>query len=355
MSDKMNPIQAKPGRRSGVELLRILAAMAVIVLHFNYLPGASGAADCASGFNRTFLNALESLCICAVDVFLLISGYFGSRGKAVKIRKMAMLLLQTSFIRLAASLGFCVLSRRIDFGKLVLALLPVNYYVILYVSLMLLSPFINSGLEKLSDVAIRKLVLISFSLFALFSTFVDVAESLTDASLSGLNPVSIDGSINGYTIVNFVLLYLLGAWLRREEDALAKMVSTPLLWVGLLITAALIYLWQMLQRETAVMYSNPLVILEACMVFMLFARMQLDSKHVNLIAPASFSCFLLQGYILPFLDYERIAAASFPMLFGILALTVIGIYTLSIIAYVAWNWLSKKLLKKTEGWTISAE
>ena len=48
----------KPGakalkRQSGVELLRILAAMAVVVLHFNYFTVDGGVADYATGFGRT--------------------------------------------------------------------------------------------------------------------------------------------------------------------------------------------------------------------------------------------------------------------------------------------------------------
>lgn len=342
-------------RQSGVELLRILAGMAVIILHVNFLPGGKGALDYAVGLNRTFLNALECLCICAVNVFLLISGFFGSHSKKIKVKKLGMILLQTILFRLVAHLGYCVLSREIVFSKLLLAMLPINYYVILYVALMLLSPFINAALERLSNAAQRRLVIICFLLFSVFSTLVDIGEEL-GLTLSGLSPISLNGSVEGYTIVQFALMYLLGAWLSREADDLRKAMSTPLLSVGLAVTALLIYLWNALLPKTSLMYSNPLVILEACLALLLFCRMRFHSKWVNMIAPASFSCYLIHEYILPFLNYEQISANPLMFLAGTMLLVVVGIYALSVVAYYVWSWVTGKLFPdKTEGWIINAE
>ena len=356
MSDKMNPIQAKPGRRSGVELLRMLAAMAVIVLHFNYYPGSSGATDYAVGFNRAFLNLLECVCICAVNVFLLISGAFGSRGKRIKIRKLGLLLLQTSVFRFAANVVSCIVAHDLNVGKLLSALIPVNYYVILYVSLMLVSPFINAGLERLSDAALRRLALIAFLVFSAFSTLVDVAGEVSGNSLSGLSPVGIDGSMGGYTIVNFALMYLLGAWLGREERSRTKLAGTPLLATVLALSVLLLYLWRAYLPQTAWMYSNPLVIVEACAAFLLFSRMRFSSRWINRIAPAAFTCYLIHEYALYFLDYQKVGLSAFPIMLGTLALIVLGIYGLSAITHFIWNSIIARLFPdRSGGLTISAE
>lgn len=63
-------------RDSGIELLRIFASMLVIMLHFNL----SGAINCSLGTNRLLLYGLESLGICAVDLFLIITGYFSAHS-----------------------------------------------------------------------------------------------------------------------------------------------------------------------------------------------------------------------------------------------------------------------------------
>ena len=47
--NRQNRNPEKADRHSGMEALRMLAGMAVIVLHFNYLPGGRGAMEGASG------------------------------------------------------------------------------------------------------------------------------------------------------------------------------------------------------------------------------------------------------------------------------------------------------------------
>ena len=66
-------------RNSGIELLRILAAMGVIILHYNNAE-IGGGLKYSSGWNLLMLQLLQNTAICAVNVFVLISGYFLSRS-----------------------------------------------------------------------------------------------------------------------------------------------------------------------------------------------------------------------------------------------------------------------------------
>ena len=61
-------------RNSSIELLRIFAGMAVIILHFNY--GSILAIDQTTGLTHYILLVFEAICICAVNVFIFISGFF---------------------------------------------------------------------------------------------------------------------------------------------------------------------------------------------------------------------------------------------------------------------------------------
>lgn len=66
-------------RQSNIELLRILASMAVIILHY-ITPNAGGALqyvrNTGGGINEAILRLLESLLANAVNLFMMISGYF---------------------------------------------------------------------------------------------------------------------------------------------------------------------------------------------------------------------------------------------------------------------------------------
>ncbi len=72
-------------RQSNFELLRFLAGIAVIILHFNYLPGGGGALECSTGIYYYVFLVLECICITAVNVFILITGYFNYDKNVIKV------------------------------------------------------------------------------------------------------------------------------------------------------------------------------------------------------------------------------------------------------------------------------
>lgn len=75
-------------RNANIELLRILSMTMVLVLH---CLSWSGALEYLEGINYWVYWWLEALCIVAVDVFVLISGYFmiKSRFKLRNVFKIA--------------------------------------------------------------------------------------------------------------------------------------------------------------------------------------------------------------------------------------------------------------------------
>ena len=349
-----NPV--KKERQSGIELLRLLAGLAVLVLHLNVTPGGAGLLTTAAGTGRTLLLALEAACLCAVNVFILISGWFSSTAPRVGLRKLALLLVET----IACQLLLAVVAGFVDHAwsarAILAALLPVNYYVILYLALMLLSPFINRLLEGLGPRAFACLVCLLLGLFSVAAILVDVLVEVTGTPMVGLSPVGADGSMNGYSIVQFVMMYILGAYLRRTE--LPSRVCAPLIAAALVGVVALLLVWDRFLPGTSRSYCNPLVIAEACLVFMLFARLRFRSGVVNSLAPASFVCFLLNGAILVRVDTAAIGAMPLPRMLGSMALVMAGVYLAAYLLTLLWNrlvrwlngkWAPKLALSATEG------
>ncbi|MDY6352142.1 MAG: hypothetical protein SPL57_03760, partial [Lachnospiraceae bacterium] len=80
-------------RQSGIELLRILAATGVIVLHYNN-PVIGGGLNTAEGINRGLLYFLEALNVCAVNVFVLINGFFDVEHQKRDLMKPLKLIVQ---------------------------------------------------------------------------------------------------------------------------------------------------------------------------------------------------------------------------------------------------------------------
>lgn len=87
-------------RDSNIELLRILSILLVMILHANYLaldPPSQAAISSSYGnaFIQVYIEALS--CVC-VNVFILISGWFGIHFKIVRL---AELIFQVLFISIS--------------------------------------------------------------------------------------------------------------------------------------------------------------------------------------------------------------------------------------------------------------
>lgn len=215
MSSTASTASVKPTvRDSGIELLRIMAALGVVVLHYN---GSAALSLVNKGsLNAYILLMLEGLFICAVNVFVLISGYFLSGTTKRKTVKAVELVVQVVVMSVGIYLGSSLLSNSFTIGGTLASAIPNNYFVSLYITLYLISPYINLAINKLSDKSLVIATVIMFLLFSVWPTFLDTVCQITGMGLGGLYTTNASGSQLGYSIVNFALMYLLGAVLRKK-------------------------------------------------------------------------------------------------------------------------------------------
>lgn len=341
-------------RQSGIELLRILTIMGVILLHYN---NGWGFASVQPGLNRNLLYFLESLCICAVDLFVLISGYFLSGTQKRSLLKPMELLIQAVAFEVGIYLVLVIISgSHLNIPYFLECLVPDNYYVILYTALYLISPYLNRLFNSFSDADWKRFLVIALVLFSVYPTAVDLFEELTEAQWPGLSTVSRTGAQQGFTIVNFMLLYCVGAYLRHNDPPKAFQGRKRLLCMILLCAAAL-FLWALATEDlrrfelrSAWVYHNPLVILTAAMFFFLFRSFRFQSKCVNELAGASFTCFLFHGYFLEYMRIPDFVNGNPFVLVGHILFTAVVCYLLSYLVYKVYSfvtgwffsWLEKK-------------
>ena len=79
-------MNAQGKRQSNVELLRIMAMIGVIVLHYIAEPGEI-LANVTIGGKIYGIALINSICVCAVDLFIFISGYFMWKANVISIKK----------------------------------------------------------------------------------------------------------------------------------------------------------------------------------------------------------------------------------------------------------------------------
>lgn len=334
--------------------------LGVIVLHYNNTE-IGKAFLFASGVNKGILLVLESIFICAVNLYMLISGYFLCCKNSRKLTKPLELLIQVMVFHVGFYiLGLLLGQNSFSLPGLLGSLVPNNYFVILYIVCFIVSPYMNVLLQKLGKKQSSRLLAILLLLFSVWPTAVDVLRELTQREWLGLSSVGINGSQNGYTIVNFALMYCIGAYLRLYMEKEYK-YTTLLACLG--VNVAVVCGWAALNDMHGIVggsawgYCNPFVIGEAVLLFLIFRKLRLkNSRIVNTLAKGAFTVYLLHT---PFLNYARIPeavqAAPGIMIVHIL-LVVVLIYLICFLCYVIYEKVTRPVLRRLEKkWTFKLE
>ena len=342
------------GRDSNIELLRIIAMLGVIILHYNNPEiGAATLYASQSTINLFILHIFESLCICAVNVFIVITGYFLVASQRRNLIKPIELLFEVILFSLGIYVLQAIISGDVQFSVVSFFrhFIPTNWFVVLYIALYIISPYINIILNHLSAKSAGILISILIVLFSVYPTIIDLLEELAGVELTGGSTIGMYGSQLGYTIVNFVLMYCIGAYLRCNNFERVKRWQ---LLVVLMVLIAVLSVWGFFSTDitsaTAYSYCNPIVVFEAAIVFLLFKRISIHSAVINFVSKASFTVFLLHNYMFRFAYIEKFVTGNV----GLMILHIIGsaiiIYLLcfiiDIIYHFCVDWLFNLISKK---------
>ena len=299
-------------RKSNIELLRILAMLGVILLHYNN-PLMGGAASCVRTGELKWYILFFSECVAipAVDLFILITGYFMCESNTRNPYKAIWLLVQLILFSVARSLAGMAHSGQFSGSGLLEALVPNNYYVILYCALFFISPFINVLYGRLSEKNRKQLLITVLVLFALWPTLGDILIELTHREWNGVSTIGLYGSQFGYTIVNFTMMYLIGTALKKTEFASNPRVTKGKILAGILVNLGILMVWSCLEKnvpfieKAAWEYCNPFVVSLAVLYFVLFSKLDIrSSKIINGLAGGSFTAYLLHTFFLKYIKIE---------------------------------------------------
>ena len=333
-------------RSSNIELLRILAMFLVLVLHANFLSiGIPSGEECLAYPGNIFVRFfVESLSIVAVDVFVLISGWFGIKPS---LKKLAALLFQVLFFTISILLviclikGFSVLTPRAILKTFMIT--KCYWFVKSYVCLFILSPVLNMFAEK----APKRTFSIVLILFFAFQTIYGWTDSAPEFNY-------------GSSVVSFCGLYLLARYLRlyplRFQTNRRLCVSA---YLGLsLVLAAGIWVATRLNFhpeyavKIAFSYINPLTVLSATALLLTFVNTDVPySKTINWIAASAFSVYIIHvnGFIFHYFQdavwylYSNYPAALRSLLILVfLALVFLVCVLLDKVRLFLWHKLEKK-------------
>lgn len=278
------------GRDSNMELLRIVAMLLVMMVHadFRALPVPSCEethTDMLSSFLRFFTEGASIIC---VNVFILLSGWYGIR---FKVSRLAEFLFQVLFFGVVCCLVYVIFNP----GKVGVVEAIANiflfkgwayWFVKAYLGLYILSPVLNAFVKAVSQ---KEFCWFLF-LFYFFQTLYGWMSNGAMYFMEGYSALSFSGL---YLLARYVRLYPNRyTRLQRQYDMIIYGILTLVMSVSAFVITYLdipeagSLLWK---------YTSPLVIVSALHFLLFFSKISFSNKFVNYVAASSFAIYLIHS------------------------------------------------------------
>ncbi len=324
-------------RLSNIELLRIVAMFLVLVVHADfYSLGVPTQEDYTNNPISFFTRSIfQSISIVCVDVFVLISGWFGIKAS---FKGFASFVFQCAYFMFGIY-AVMLISGMATFSFKGLSecfcLTTFYWFVTSYVGLYIVSPILNAFIEKASKRQYTY-VLIAFFLFQTIFGWRNSAPYFQ----------------RGYSAFSFIGLYLLARYVKLFYYQSINKLTGGVLYV-LSVSANTIFFFLMVRFNIPIdpyVYVSPIVIIGALGLLLFFSRIKIGTnKYINFIAKSAFAAYLLHQnpnlflpYFKPLIQYIFNSSSGFECL-AIIASTLVGIFFISILIDQPRKWLWTKI------------
>lgn len=278
-------MEKRKTRDSNIELLRIIAMFLILVVHASFRTlGSPTQIELNSDICGSFLRCLsESISIISVNLFILISGWFGIKTNFIRF---CSLLFQIYFIGFVM---YCLLRlfgnlEAINLKELLSFLLIKDFWFIKsYIVLYIFAPILNAFVQN----APRKQIKIFLIAFFTIQTFHGYS-LFTDSNWFS----------NGNSPLSFMGLYILARYMHLYPNKWTQFNKRIDLTIFVAITMLMTVLTLIHIRRTGMgwlyyAYSSPLVILSAVYFFLFFTKISFKNHVINWIAISSFAVFVV--------------------------------------------------------------
>ena len=307
-------------RQSNIELLRIVAMFSVLVLHSGFVSvNSPTTTDVHVKSLQSFTRFLFQSCsISCVDIFVLISGWFGicpsKRGLFNYLFQVFYFTMGVYFVMVVC--GLSTLTAQ-GISSCFLFIKDYDYWFIrTYLLLFIMSPILNAFVNA-ADKNTFKSVLIGFFLFQ---------------SIYAWAYVAVNAFSGGYSTISFVGLYLLARYVRVHKPSWAQLSIYKDLLIIIVCVVSMVtlsfvtaYLGHPMAGKFCDSYICPLVIILSVFMIIMFSKFNFQSKIINWIAASCFAVYLFHTHITIFYDYFKPTVAKFYSEYdGLLCLCIIG-------------------------------
>ena len=273
-------------RDSNMELARIVAMIMIILGHFVFhgIQGTVGTSPVTTpvlGFDEYLILVVSCLCSAGVNLFMLISGYYGIRLKWQSIISFYLLCVFYNAVALFVQSRYQALGFR-DIIDVIFISRTGNWFFKGYFWVMMVSPILNKAIKEFNLTQLRVLAAIGMILTCVSSCFLG-------------NPKG-----NGALLLMFV--YFLGGYIRRDDFAgKVGRIKALGLYFAICLTAIIVsaVVFNVFHKEYGIFFqhNSPFVVLAAVALFLFFKNISLNSGIVNSIASTVVAAIFIQDVI----------------------------------------------------------
>lgn len=333
-----SPSPNKGQRNSSIELYRIIASFTVLIVHFNgwfvEMPDKFDVSN--PTLFRTGQMVIEAAtCIC-VNMFLLISGYFGIRLRLQSVLKLCLLLafIYVPFYIVESIAEGTFLMKALASRFLVIS--AAGYFIQGYFMLMFFSPMLNAFIEKFGKQTLPWTLL--------FLTIEFWFGCVRDIDNFGFN--------HGYSVIHFVLMYMVARCIALYKDTL---MSVPrYCWIcGYMVCTCLICAMYVMGLQCTFDYSNPIVVLSSVCSFVPFLYKEYHNRFINWIAGGTLAVYIIQVTnpvmnILISTDKYLLGTYSYPVYLLLAAGVIIVTFIISVLYHHVCTFMINPMMQVIE-------
>lgn len=284
----------KENRNNGLDLLKAICIF-FIVLHHLLLKLTDMRALNSDSFNLLYSRYLfvNSFLVVAVNCFFLISGYFRIKHSNIKMIK---LIIEVYVIHFFVNLLFIALGYQSISQPLIKAcVFPLSkfWFVIVYILLDFISPYINKMLDVMTIYEKKKIIIILTVVYCGYAFLIDNA---------------VFGANGGYSIAFAIYSYILGDFFREINT---KRLNNILLFGYMLlcsINGILVYCCANSGRGKIAWllfsYNNPLVISASVCLLLFFSNCTIHRNLLCSVGRYTFYIYIIHSTPI-FMDYVR--------------------------------------------------
>ncbi len=294
-------------RMANMELLRIISMMLVIVLHFlgkGMEIGSNEVVNPQMQGYQYLAGLLKAFAIVAVNVYMLISGYFLCES-TFRIKRLLSLLLQLWFysigVGLVAALFGYLPEEGFSIYYLAQLLLPVStnhyWFMTAYVFMYLFAPLLALGVRymtKKQHLTVLGLLLFTFSF------------------IKSVCPIPLTTDHQGYDVIWYLCIFLVAAYIRRygipffcnKRRCFLVYAGMTILIFGTMLALRTVFLRTGKLREMITMsynYNHVFVLISSVALFCLFTFVIIKTgfwgKLICSIAPYTLGVYMLHEHI----------------------------------------------------------